>query len=91
MSKTSTKSVENLSVGDLFRLPNWSEGEYAKVTDVTFARPYGTPFATVTFTRDRATLPNGRVEVGIVHFDPVGFPAVEVAECVFGTRVTLAA
>ncbi len=73
MSKTSTKSVENLSVGDLFRLPNWSEGEYAKVTEVTFKRPYGTPFATVTFTRDRATLPNGRVE------------------CVFGTRVTLAA
>ena len=76
MSKTSTKSVENLSVGDLFRLPNWSEGEYAKVTEVTFKRPYGTPFATVTFTPlwdVAAKLPNGRVE------------------CVFGTRVTLAA
>ena len=74
MSKTSTKSVENLSVGDLFRLPSWSEGEYAKVTEVTFKRPYGTPFATVTFDMDRlAGLPNGRVE------------------CVFGTRVTLAA
>ena len=63
LNKISTKSVEDLSVGDLFRLPLWPEGEYAKVTSVTFKRPYGTPFATVTFDMDRlAGLPNGRVE-----------------------------